>query len=203
MIILSRLYWFISWTVITLIVSVIVLMLLRLLANQLDLNPFSWSARTIRRLTDPVINPVRRALMGFGVDPKYAPLVSILVAVILGWFLLQLASSIANTIAGILVSLAAHEIVATIGYVLYGLVSFYILLVFIRIIFSWVTVTSRNPIMRFLVNVTDPMLVPLRRMVPTLGMFDISPIVAFIILWLVQAAIAGTLLAGHQLRFFS
>lgn len=71
--ILRQLHWFIGSAVIAVIVIVIVLILLRVIANQADLNPFAWSARTIRRLTDPFIGPVRRALMGFGVDPKYAP----------------------------------------------------------------------------------------------------------------------------------
>jgi YggT family protein len=56
--------------------------------------------------------------------------------------------------------------------------------------------------MRFLVNATDPLLLPLRRIIPPLGMVDISPIVAFIILWLFQAAIAGTLLRGLPLQFY-
>lgn len=202
MLILSRVYWFATWVVIAAILTVIVLMILRLIANQMDLNPFSWSARTIRRLTDSLIEPVRRALMGFGVDPKYSPLVTILLAILVGWFALQLVSNIANTLAGILVSVQAAAPVATIGYVLYGLVSFYVLLIFIRIIFSWGMVSYRNRIMRLLVDATDPMLGPLRRIVPPLGSFDISPIVAFIILWLFQAAIAGTLLRGFQLQFF-
>jgi YggT family protein len=202
MLILSRLYWFLTWALITVIVTVIVLMVLRLIANQLDLNPFSWSARTIRRLTDPFIDPVRRALMRFGVDPKYAPLVAILLAILVGWFALQLVSSIANMLAGVLISLKEPALGATIGYVLYGLVSFYILLIFIRIIFSYGMINYRNRVMRFMVNATDPMLVPLRRIVPTAGAFDISPIVAFIILWLIQAAIAGTLLRGLRLVFY-
>jgi len=57
--------------------------------------------------------------------------------------------------------------------------------------------------MRFLVNATEPLLGPLRRMVPLVGTFDISPIVAFIIVWLVQAAIAGTLLHGWPVVFFA
>jgi YggT family protein len=56
--------------------------------------------------------------------------------------------------------------------------------------------------MRFLINTTEPLLGPLRRTVPPVGMFDISPIVAFIILWLFQAAIAGTLLRGMPVMFF-
>lgn len=203
MIILGRLYWFINSAVIAVIVAVIVLVLLRLIANQADLNPFSWSSRTIRRLTDPFIVPMRRALVGFGVDPKYAPLVAILTAILLGWFSLQLVASMANTIAGILTSLSRHAVVPIIGYVLYGLLSFYSLLIFLRIVFSWVMVSYSNRLMRFLVKATEPMLGPLRRMVPLIGTFDISPIVAFIIVWLVQAAIAGTLLHGWPIVFFA
>jgi len=201
MLILSRLYWFITWALITAIVTGIVLMILRLIANQVDLNPFSWSARTIRRLTDPFITPVRRVLASFGVDPKYAPLVAILLTILVGVFSLQLVSSIANMLAGVLFSLEGHDLAATIGYVLYGLVGFYILLIFIRIIFSYGIINQRNRVMRFMVAATDPMLLPLRRIVPTAGRFDISPIVAFIILWIVQAGIAGTLLRGLPLVF--
>ncbi|MBA3441706.1 MAG: YggT family protein [Pyrinomonadaceae bacterium] len=83
---------------------------------------------------------------------------------------------------------------------LYGLLAFYELLIFIRIIFSWGMVSEFNPMMRLLVRATDPLLVPLRRMIPPLGMFDISPIVAFFILWLFEGAVAGTLLRGLPLR---
>jgi YggT family protein len=200
--VLGRIYWFVSSAVIAGIVAVIVLVLLRLIANYADLNPFGWASLTIRRLTDPIIGPVRRALVGVGVDPKYSPLVTILLAILLGWFSLQLVSSVANTIAGIIVSLPAHAVVAVIGYILYGVISFYSLLIFIRIIFSWGMVSYSNRMMRWLVNATEPMLAPLRRMVPPLGTFDISPIVAFIILWLFQAAISGTLLRGWQTVFF-
>jgi YggT family protein len=202
MIIIERVYWFTSWIVITAIVAIIVLMVLRLIANQLDLNPFSWSSLTIRRLSDPFIGPVRRVLMGFGVDAKYAPLVVILLTILLGWFALQLLSGLANTIAGILFGLTEGALVPLLGYVLYGLVSIYIMLVFIRIIFSYGMVGYGNRIMRFLINVTEPLLGPLRRMVPLVGMFDISPLIAFIILWILQAAIAGTLLRGMPLQFF-
>lgn len=203
MIILGRVYWFINWAVIALIVSVIVVVLLRLIANYADLNPFSRTSMTIRHLTDPMIGPVRRTLMGFGVDPKFAPLVTILIAILLGWFSLQLVSSIANTLAGILLSLSKHAVVPIIGYLLYGLIGLYSLLIFIRIIFSWVMAGHSNSVMRFLVDATEPLLGPLRRIVPAIGTFDISPIVAFIILWLFQGAIAGTLLRGWQIVFFA
>ncbi len=203
MVIIGRIYLALYWLVITGILGIVVLVLLRLLANYADPNPFGWAARTIKRLTDPFIGPVRRALMGFGVDPKYAPLVTILVAILLGWFVLQLVATIANTSAGVLLSLQRQAIVPLVGYVLYGLLAFYSLLIFIRIIFSWVMVSYSNRLMRFLVNTTEPFLGPLRRMVPPLGTFDISPIIGFFIIWLFQMAIGGTLLRGWQIMFFA
>ena len=201
--ILGRIHWFANWAVIVAIIAVVVLVLLRFIANQADLNPFGWASLTIRRLTDPFIGPVRRALMGFGVDPKFAPLVTILLTILVGWFALQLVASITNTLAGVLTSLREGWVGPLIGYLLYGLVSLYILLIFIRIIFSWGMASYSNRVMRFLVNTTEPMLGPLRRFVPLVGTFDISPIVAFLILWLVQAAIVGTLLKGLPIQFFA
>ena len=203
MLILARLYWFVSWFLITAIAVIIVLIVLRLIANQADLNPFGWSSITIRRLTDPIIGPVRRALARMMVDPKYAPLVAVLLAILLGWFVLQLVSGIANTMAGIFVSLSQHSVIATMGYLLYGLLGLYSLAIFVRIILSWGTSGYKNRVMRFLINITEPLLGPLRRYVPPVGAFDISPIIAFIVIWLFQAAVAGTLLRGWQLMFFA
>ena len=90
--ILNRLLWLLNSAVIVAIVAVIALALLRLLANLANPNPFGWTSLTIRRLTDPLISPVRRALARFGVDPKYAPLVVILVTILLGWFSLEIVS---------------------------------------------------------------------------------------------------------------
>ena len=210
MVILAKVYWVISTAIIGAIVAMVVLIVLRMIANKADLNPFAWTSLTLRRLTDPFIGPTRRALMGLGVDPKYAPLVTILLTILLGWFALQLVVSIANTLAGIWLSLDKHSAAAIVGYVLYGLLSLYSLLIFIRVIFSFGMVSYANRVMRFLLNVTEPLLGPLRRVVANssmmrsspVGRFDFSPIVAFLIVWLFQAAIAGTLLKGWPLGFF-
>ncbi len=203
MIVLERIYWLMSNAIVAVIVAVLVLVLLRIIANQADLNPFGWAARTIRRLTDPLIMPVRRALIGFGVDPKFAPLVTMLITILLGWFAWQLSANLLNTIAGVWQSAIVGAVVPIIGYVLYGLLGLYSLLLFIRIIFSWVMVSYSNGLMRFLVNVTDPLLLPLRRLVPPIGGFDFSPIVAFLIIWLFQGAVKGTLLHGWPTVLFA
>lgn len=194
--VISRTFLFFSWAVQLIIVTVILLMILRLVGDAADFNPFGWVSRTLRQLTDPFVVPVRGTLREVGIDPKFAPLVVILVSILLGYFLLQLMATIAMTATGVITSLQTGALISVLGFILYGLISFYILLLFMRIIFSWGRVSYSNRIMRFLVNTTEPLLSPLRRIIPPLGPLDISPIVAFLILWLFQAAIAGTLLRG-------
>lgn len=194
--IISRSFLFVTWAIEAVIIAIIVLMVLRMIADAADLNPFSWASRTIRRLTDFFVGSVRRSLMGFGVDPKFAPLVVILLAILLGWFFLWLTEELAQTILGVFISIKAASPVSAIGFIIYGALSVYSVLIFIRIVFSWGMVSYSNRLMRFLVNVTEPLLGPLRRIIPPLGMMDISPIFAFIIVWLFQRAILGTLLRG-------
>jgi YggT family protein len=196
MLIIARTALFIEWIVVALIIAVIGLMIVRLIANAMDLNPFTWLSSTIRRLSDPFIMPMRRGLMGFGIDPKYAPLVVILITILLGFFVLQLTSTLAYTATGILVSIKSASMIRILGYIIYGAVTIYMLLIFIRIVFSWGMVSYTNRLMKFLVDTTEPLLGPLRRIIPPLGMMDISPIFAFLILWLLQSAIQGTLLRG-------
>ena len=200
--VIGRTVLFLTWAIWAIILGVIALMVLRLIADGMDLNPFAWTSRTIRRLTDGLVMPMRSGLRRLTIDPKFAPLVVILIVILLGFFFLQLVRTIASTVAGILIALQSGAIVAVVGFILYGLIALYILLILIRIVFSWGMVSYSNRLMRFLIDVTEPLLGPLRRIIPPLGWMDISPIVVFIILWLFQQAIAGTLLTGAMIPTF-
>lgn len=193
---IARTLLFLSWAIQLAIVAIIVLMVLRMIADAADLNPFGWASRTIRRLTDGFVIPARGSLRNVGVEPKFAPLVIILVSILLGYFTWRLAETIGNTLQGIISSMLRGDVIGVIGFILYGLLSIYILLLFVRIIFSWGMVSYQNRVMRFLVDITEPLLAPLRRMIPPVGRMDISPLVAFLILFLFQVAIGGTLLRG-------
>ena len=196
MLIINKTVLFLTWAVKAIIVAIIVLMLLRTITDLADLNPFTWSSRTIRRLTDFFVLPVRRFLVRLGVDPKFSALIVILVTILLGFFFLWLSKELARTILGVVLSIEQARPIAAIGCILYGALALYSVLIFIRIVFSWAMLSYSNRLMRFLVNVTEPLLGPLRRMIPPLGMMDISPIFAFIIIWLFQLAIMGTLIQG-------
>jgi len=192
--VIDRIVWFISTGINVLIVAVIALMIVRLITDAMDLNPFAWTSRTVRRLSDGLVIPVRGGLRQFGVDPKFAPLVVILITILLGLFVAQLVGAVAWTVSGVIVSVRSGSLFRLIGYVISGLISIYILLITIRVIFSWGMLSYTNRLMRFLVDVTEPLLGPLRRIIPRLGWLDISPLVAILILLLFQSAVAGTLL---------
>ena len=202
MLIIDRIFWFLSSAISLIIVAVILLMIIRLIADAMDLNPFGWASRTIRRLTDGFVFPVRGSLRDLGMDPKFAPLATILIVILLGFFFLWLVGTIAATVAGVLQSVQLGAMFAVLGHVLYGLLTLYIALISIRIVFSWGRVSYRNRVMRFLYDVTEPLLGPLRRMIPPFGRFDISPMVAILIIMLFRAAVAGTLLSSGSLRGF-
>src|SRR5215813_188697 len=192
--IIDKLSSFVTWGVTTFIILVVLVVIFRLIAELANLNYFGWTYVTLRRLTDPMIIPVRGALRGFRVDPKYAPLVTILIAILLGWLGVTVIDTILATTGGVVSAIQRASLAQFIGHLLYGFLAVYMLLIFARVVFSWVMITYSNRAMRFLYRTTEPLLGPLRRTIPPLGMFDISPFVAFIIIWLFQAAVAGTLL---------
>jgi len=201
MLIIDRILWFVNSGIKIIIVAVIALMIVRLIADAMDLNPFAWTSRTVRRLSDGLVIPVRGGLRGFGIDTKFAPIVVILIAIVLGYFVLQLVGTIVGMVEGIIESARGGAVFRLIGFIIYGLISIYTLFIIIRIVFSWGMLSYTNRVMRFLVDVTEPLLGPLRRIIPPLGWMDISPLVAILILWLLQQAVAGTLLAS-PLRTF-
>jgi YggT family protein len=187
---LSLITWYV---VVGAIVGIILLVLARVVVNYADMNPFSRTAITIRQFSDPLVNPVRRGLMMYGINQHIAPFITILIAILAGWFLLKLVGAVLFTASGIITSLERGALVSLIGYILFGVLAVYSLLIIARIILSW-GMSFQNKLMRFLVRLTDPILIPFRRIIPPLGMFDISPIIVLLILQLFQTAIAETLI---------
>ena len=57
-----------------------------------------------------------------------------------------------------------------------------------RVLLSWFPINPSNPLVRLLWDITEPILAPLRRVIPRIGMFDLSPLAAFLVItFLAQA----------------
>lgn len=66
-----------------------------------------------------------------------------------------------------------------------------IFVIFARAILSWFPIDREGPIFQALDFLAEPILEPLRRVVPTIGMVDITPMVAILLLVFIQSALAA------------
>lgn len=73
------------------------------------------------------------------------------------------------------------------------LLTLYMWIIIIRAILSWVNPDPYNPIVRFLRDVTEPVLAPVRRRLPHMGGMDVSPIVVFLAIILIQSFVVRSL----------
>jgi YggT family protein len=58
--------------------------------------------------------------------------------------------------------------------------------ILIRVLLSWFPIDPSNPIIRVLFEITEPVLAPFRRVIPRIGMLDLSPLAALLVIQLIQ-----------------
>ena len=54
--------------------------------------------------------------------------------------------------------------------------------VILRVVFSWITIDQENPLYRIVHEITEPILAPIRQVVPRFGMLDLTPMIASFLL---------------------
>jgi YggT family protein len=150
------------------------------------ISPFNAVARFFRSSVDPFIAPVERKVLRAGGTPASAPLWA-LVAVVIGGII----------IISVLDFIRA-EVVRAMYFSNQGSAGIFRLLVswtfsilkialLVRVVSSWLPVSPYSKWISWSFRLTEPILAPLRRIVPTLGAFDITPIVAYFLLGLIQS----------------
>ena len=82
------------------------------------------------------------------------------------------------------------------------LFSLYILAVMLRFLLGVVRANFYNPISQFLVRITNPLLVPLRRIIPGIGKYDTAALVLLLVLQLLSLTVI-VLLRGGDFQFFN
>ena len=81
----------------------------------------------------------------------------------------------------------------TVKTLLCDLIQVYIVVLFLRAIFSWFPQPSGGmaTLYRILLDLTEPVLAPLRRVIPAAGMFDLSFLVLIVFLYILRANVCG------------
>lgn len=162
-----------------------------------SINPFSRTARLVRRLSDPLIKPVERRLIRAGHNPQSAPTWLVGLALVGGILVITIAEWLARQLFMMQAAQAYGEqtrsLVILVTVVNWAFNIIEIALV-VRVIGSWFGMDRYHPLMKPVVFLTEWMLAPLRRVVPAFGMFDITPVVAWLLLHYVVRRLAFQLL---------
>jgi YggT family protein len=185
---LPVIYPYIQTVVIAVLLVFVAILVLRLIFNYSDPNPFGKIGRFsyhLKKRTDSFVYPAARLLANFRIDTRLAPIVTILITAVLAFFLLQIISNTFFIIDELSRGILNGNAKAIVGIILYAILSILVLFIFIRFVSSWFVFT-RSTFLGFVKRVTDPILVPFQRWIPTVGMFDISAMILLILINLLQ-----------------
>lgn len=163
----------------------IYVLMLRLLLQAARINYLNPLAQFSLRFTQPIIHPLQRILPEIkGVD--LAILFWIVALTFMKYiFVLLIQFHMFPQITGLLLLVLAS--------IIEKFLMFYFYLIIIRALLSWIVPAHHNAIFFALAKITDPILRPIRRWMPMIGGFDLSPIVALIVLQLLILLIVNPL----------
>lgn len=151
----------------------LIVLILRLIVPWLGGSFQNPVAQAILKLTSPLIVPIRRILPPLGrLDTA-----TLLVTFIVQYLMVLLIAAIRQFPTGILelsVTSAVKLLVLTLNVFVFA--------IFIRVILSWVNPGAYNPLVALIDSLTEPVLRPFRRLLPSLGGIDLSPIFAIVLL---------------------
>ena len=134
------------------------------------------------RATNPVLVPMRRWLPPVGRVDSAATLLALLLCVVQVWLL--------GALSGLLLPVTATLVLA-IGSFISVLLTLYFWLIVARIILSFLNPDTYHPAVPLLGQLTEPLLRPLRRILPHTGAFDFSPLLATLIIVLARVLVVA------------
>ena len=154
-----------------LITLVVISFLLRALFPVIRADFRNPIGQAVLRVTDPLVLPLRRVLRPAGrVD--VAAIVALVIVQIVGTVLVFGLAG-APMSAALIVSEALRQLARTV-------LQFYFFAVLLHVVLSWVAPGARSPAAAILERLCEPLLRPLRRIIPPLGGLDLSPIFVLI-----------------------
>lgn len=171
---------------------VVALFVFRLLAEAVRADFYNPICQFLYRATNPVLTPIRRVI------PTWRRIN--LAALLIAWLL--------EVIKNLLLRFTVPEFWASnAGTLLLGaadLLNFfmvvYLFMIFIWALLSYVNIDARNPLVPLLGKIVAPVLKPFRKMLPLIGGFDLSPVLAILVILLVQTVVVAWLMdLGHTI----
>lgn len=167
----------------------IIFVLLRFLLAWVRADFYNPLSQAIVSVTNPLLVPLRRVIPPIA-RLDTAAIVLALVLQFIELLLIQLISSGAVASIGALLVVSVYQL-------LFLTIWVFIVAIFIQVIMSWVSPGARNPLASLSYSLTAPLMRPLRSVIPPLGMIDLTPMVALLLLFIAERvlqALAGAVL---------
>ena len=124
----------------------------------------------------------------YRIDTRLAPLLTMFIGLVLTYFFTQIVGNTFFVIDGLTAGVMTGNPKVIIGFILYGLLSILVLFIFIRFIASWFVFT-RKTFLAFVIKVTNPIMLPVQRLIPPIGMFDISAMIVLLLIGFLQSLV--------------
>ena len=185
----------IVWSLFGLFLGVLIL---RMIFNYADPNPFGKVGRfgfKVRKTTEKWVYPAARFFAMYRIDTRLAPLLTMLIGLVLTFFFMQIIGNTFFVIDGLTSGVVTGNPKVIVGWVLYGLLSILVLFIFIRFISFWFVFT-RKTFLGFVMKVTNPILLPVQRLIPPIGMFDISAMIVLLLISFLQSLVLKIFVVG-------
>ncbi|MGH8426524.1 MAG: YggT family protein [Gammaproteobacteria bacterium] len=146
---------------------------LRILLQKLGADYYNPLVQFVVRITDPPVRPLRRLIPGLAGWDMASLTLAVVCAVLNAWLVLSLLGL--GSAGSLIGRYAGMKLLAV-------LINLYIVSILVQAIMSWFNPRRYNPIAVVLWRLNEPLLAPVRRIVPPLGMFDLSALIVIIVL---------------------
>jgi YggT family protein len=169
------------------VVILAIAFLLDWLVRTRRINPFHPAARVIRRFVDPLLAPVERRIVRAGGTPSSAAIWGIVGAVFIGIVVISGLDFLVQGLASFIFAVSSGPMGL---FVVLVRLTFDVLrlAIIVVVVVSWLPISPFSSWVRWGFALTEPILRPLRDIVPRFGMFDITPIVAYFLLEILEWA---------------
>lgn len=151
-------------------------------------NLFGPVARFSRSRIDPILEPIERKILRAGGNPASAPLWALAAVVIGGILIISVMDFLRAEILGL-----AFAVQGGPGGIFKLLVAwtfdFLRIAILIRVVSSWLPISPYSPWIKWSYVVSEPVLRPLRAVIPAMGPIDITPIIAYFLIGFLQGAV--------------
>lgn len=174
-------------------VAILLLALLSAVVRARRVSPFGPLGRFSRRVADPVFAPMERTMLRAGGQPGHAPWWTLAAVVVGGLALLSLVEFVLGQLAGASFALQRGPQGVALLLVTWAF-QLVRLALMVRVLGTWFGQGRYSRWTGWSYRLTDWFMEPLSRVIPPLGMIDITPLVAYFGLGLLQGVVIRALL---------